>query len=202
MKVFQIGFNRVGTTSLHKFFEANNHRSLHWKVRTGKHAGRNLALLAHENLWHKDRKMFSGVEDYVFYSDMEFVSHYLITNVYEKFELIEQHYPGSKFILNIRNREEWLRSRFNHGALPSDVHSPYAERFMSFLGVSESELREIWRRHFDEHINHVRTFFQDKSNQLLEFELGKTKIDELVSFLPELNFKSLDFTRSNVTPLS
>jgi hypothetical protein len=196
-KIFQIGFNRCGTTSLAKFFEANGLRSVHWKVPSGVYAGRNLALLGHENLWDQSKLMFDGVEDFDFYSDMEFVSSHLITNLYEKFDIIDKHYPGSRFILNIRDPEKWIASRLQHGSKPSKEYSPYIQRWLEYFGCNESRLRQIWLSHFHDHCKRVRDYFSDRPEQLLVFELGITEIDEIEAFLPEVNFSVRELGRHN-----
>lgn len=188
-KIFQIGFNRCGTTSLAAFFEANGLRSLHWKVPSGPNAGRNLALLGHENLWDKSKRVFEGVEDFDFFSDMEFVSSHLITNLYEKFDLIDQHYPGSRFILNVRDPDAWIASRLQHGQRPSEIYSEYIKRWMDCYQCDEEKLIDLWKTHFECHCERVLKYFKGREEQLLIFRLGETPVSKLEEFLPDIQFK-------------
>ena len=111
MKIFQIGFNKCGTTSLYYFFLLNGIDSVHWKTRIGKNR-ENICITAVKNLCSQ-KKIFEDL-DYVFYSDMEYVSSKQIIYLYEYFNIIHDHYPNSKFILNTRNIDEWINSRLNH----------------------------------------------------------------------------------------
>lgn len=50
----------------------------------------------------------AGLEEYEAISDWD------RTHTVEIFKKFDEHWPGSKFILNLRNVDEWLDSRENH----------------------------------------------------------------------------------------
>ena len=95
-KIFQIGFNKTATSSLHSFFVGCRYNSVHW------HAG----MLARRifNNKEKGRSLLYGYEDFDAFSDMEcmvpdsgvrYVAEELYEDLYEEF-------PSALFILNVR----------------------------------------------------------------------------------------------------
>ncbi len=66
LRIVFIGFNRCGTTALHRLLAKSGVNSLHFRVRNGPHlAGRlftNLSL---------DLPLLTGLEDYEAFSDMD-----------------------------------------------------------------------------------------------------------------------------------
>ena len=53
----------------------------------------------------------------------------------------------------------------------------------------KKDLIEIWKKHFYEHIENVDNYFSQNRDKVLFFELGKTNLNELIDFLPEMDFK-------------
>lgn len=83
-KIFCIGFNRTGTTSLHTLFQREGFRSYHgtaWR-------GMREALLVRYDCFSDGRP--------------------------DDFRELDRRYPRSQFILNVRDLDTWLRSRLDH----------------------------------------------------------------------------------------
>ena len=93
-KFFQIGFHRCGTTSIHKFFEANGIPSVHFD------RGR-LATTMFDNL-AQGRYILSGYESYSAFSDMELLTLDRYLEAYKLYRPIMVQVPDAKFILNVR----------------------------------------------------------------------------------------------------
>jgi hypothetical protein len=90
-KIFVIGFNKCGTTSLHHLFISLNFRSIH---------GRQKKIL-------KNRyNYFPVLHKYDAFSDGE----HLVNNFQKYYSL----YNNSLFILNTRSMNNWIKSRFKH----------------------------------------------------------------------------------------
>lgn len=195
-KIFQIGFNRSGTTSLYKWFRSQNIPALHFEL---PESNRNLALAIHENI-RQGKRPLEGFESYSFYSDMEFVSSTLITDFYSHFAILDQYYPGSKFILNYRNITDWVRSRSNHGRKGkySGQVGSYKKRYEEFYRTNETEVESLWVNHYHEHINTVKEYFKESSEQLLLMDLDNFNPNELIKFLPDYRFKNIPFPISNI----
>jgi len=75
VRIFQIGFNRCGTRSIHYFFLENGLRTAHWRH------GR-LARAIYANLTH-GRSLITGFERIEAFSDMEFVDEHFVFEAYK-----------------------------------------------------------------------------------------------------------------------
>ena len=98
-KVFAIGLNKTGTTSLHLAFEQLGLRSFHWGGRRAYHA----VLHAQRD---GERLLLPVGEGYDAYSDVETLS--------VRFDLADLQYPGSRFVLTVRDVDDWVESRRRH----------------------------------------------------------------------------------------
>lgn len=174
MKIFQIGFNRCGSTSLYKLFLENNVPSIHW----GTSSKKPIAVLI-ENNYLKGRKLLEGIENFVFYSDMEsiFNNKYYCSYV-SYFKLLDQNYPESKFILNTRNLNNWIKSRKN---FVSKLNGNYLKKHMEIFGKNEDEILEDWKNNWLKHHENVQEYFKNKNN-LLVFDIEKDNIDKIKKF--------------------
>ncbi len=175
-RIFQIGFNRCGTTSLHIFFLRNGISSVHWD------RGR-IALSFRA-------RMAAGedpVADYpgtLAFSDMMWLGDGVLIEAYKHIDYIQRFHPQARFVLNTRDREKWIESRLNH------VH-PMAQRYAEVLGLPDiAAVTEYWRREWEEHHRYVRGWFGD-SPSLLIFDIEKDDAAKLTRFL-EPDFGTLD----------
>ncbi len=197
-RIFQIGFNRCGTTTLIRFFQANNLKCLHW--------GRGSIAAGIEAARLEGKPLLSYVDGYFAYGDMEFVeveseSKKLlkkkpfrrlyknlpkdnITPIYafENFRELDKQYPGSKFILNTRNVEDWINSRIRF-LERGYFYCKHGDRFHS----SQEALNQCWREHWDEHTSNVREYFSNRPEDLLEFDLDKDGPEKIADFFCDLN---------------
>jgi hypothetical protein len=185
MKIFQIGFNRCGTSSLYDYFRKNNYKSIHWDKG-------NLAKMMINN-YNKNKKLLNGIDDYDFYSDMEFISNNEIIEAYKFYELLDNQYPNSLFILNKRNKDRWLESRLQH---PNGT-SNYILRYSKFYSLTKEQVIELWRNDWDSHHKNVKEYFKEKNN-FLEFNI-ESDSDLLFTFLNSngLIIKNNEFSKLN-----
>lgn len=96
-KIFNIGLNRAGTTSLTRALGILGLQAVHHK-----HAGERLYDLVVQNR-RRGRRLLDGVDrHYDAFSD--FAAHNF-------FSILDQQYPGSRFILTTRELQAWLDSR-------------------------------------------------------------------------------------------
>lgn len=102
--VFCIGFNKCGTTSLANFFRGNGFPTVQNDY------GR-LALQMLTNC-ARSKPVFSGFDaDYRCFCDMVHVNNHIEIEGNWQFRLMDRDYPGSFFIYNTRNIDNWLASR-------------------------------------------------------------------------------------------
>jgi hypothetical protein len=192
MKIFQIGFNRCGTTSIFQFFEShclNRPKCVHWEQG-------NLALTMLLNM-KEGRPLLEGqYEDFDVYTDMQALVQDREGNkdmflAHMEFEILDRQYPGSRFILNTRNVDDWIRSRTRH----------YRQ-----LGLTEimeriygKDFEGTWRRQWKEHHENVTKYFEGR-NDLLVYDIDKDKAAKIADFLPELTFDDRQFPKINWNP--
>ncbi len=158
-KIFCIGLNKMGTSSLHYAFEMLGFKSVHFVC----DKGRNIKKIIRDN--NEDGKMLlTSIEEYDAYSDWNFPS----TN--NLFKVFDKQYPESKFILNTRDMESWVKSRENH-----ILSNPNLEQLRkeSPENTWYSIDKVSWRKEYESHHKDVQDYFKGKSNSLLVFDVTK-----------------------------
>ena len=151
-KIFVIGPNKCGSSSIHHFFESNGITSAHWG---GGDAESNLAYRMKLNC-EKGLPVLNGMEEVTAFSDFNYFGsdRYIIGGT-DLFENLYAEYPDAYYILNTRPTEKWLLSRLRH----SDI----AERTMKLLNLDLVELIKFWIDEKENHEFHMAKFFQNKS---------------------------------------
>ena len=179
-KVFVIGHNKTATKAIDCIFKLSNYRAVHWAK--GRLAGiiflnlkSNLPLLTH-------------IDDYHCYSDMEMVGEFY---AYELFPLFDLQYPGSLFVYNKRNTEDWIKSRLNH----LDYTEQYQARFNSknFKKLTTiDEVKQHWKDFHARHERRVLKYFEQKNNLIqLDIESLQSQRD-FIQRLSKEGFKIND----------
>jgi hypothetical protein len=171
-KVFGIGLNKTGTSTLHRALELLGYRSLHfggWE--TNGHILRAI---------DERKPMLSYLDpepDAI--SDVVFVTYY--------FYLADAQYPEAKFILTLRDIDEWLDSRRRH--VERNQRMKEAGEYNGwFLKVDLDQ----WAHEYHRHEAVVRTYFADRPQDLLAFRPTEDGWEPLCHFLghpvPEVPF--------------
>lgn len=163
-KVFFIGFNKCATRSFHRFFHECGVNSYHAadKSDVDEAVLRNIA---------EGRKALDTVDQYDVYLDTEAIR--------VNFQALDRDYPGSKFIFNVRDPNQWLLSRLNHG------DGTYVQYMNDYYGVDRPwhEWVAIWRQEFLEHEQAVLAYFKGRGDQFLRFDIGTSALAGLVEFI-------------------
>lgn len=110
---------------------------------------------------------------------------------------LDEHFPGSRFILTVRNEQAWLRSALRHfGETDIPMHEwLYGE---SRMAGNEDIYLERFRRHNAD----VVAFFQGREKDLLILDLAASNgWDELCSFLDQ-PVPNVRFPHTNKSPHS
>lgn len=149
-RIFCIGLNKTGTSSFDEAVTLLGFASLHWggpRVREAVEA----ALAA-------GRPLLSNLDArYDAFSDIEVLS--------KNFVLLDEQYPGSKFILTVRPIDDWIDSRRRH--VQRNVRRKEAGEYNgTFLEVKEDEWREDWYRQ----VSQARSYFNGRSD-FLEYDI-------------------------------
>lgn len=161
MKIFCIGLNKTGTRSLHEALEILGFSGVHWggpDPRAALERGPQIRE-AVERALEEGRPLLEDLDDADAYSDILALS----TN----FDLLDRQYPGSKFILTVRDVEDWLDSRRRHVEVNIARHER-GEYSGTFLVVEP----EAWASEKAEHEARVAAHFADRPNDLLVLDIA------------------------------
>lgn len=111
------------------------------------------------------------------------------------FTELDQKFPGSKFILTVRDTDQWYRSIANHFG-----HHPYHLQQLTYGDDApapvghEARYREV----YDAHNEAVRAYFVDRPSDLLEFRLESGHgWGELGAFLERSDLPEGQFVHTN-----
>lgn len=97
------------------------------------------------------------------------------------FKELDKEYPGSKFILTIREEQEWLNSAAKHF---QDIRFPLHEWLYGNGILLGNE--GIYLQRYQKHYLEVKEYFQNRPNDLLVMDFRKGDgWDKLCSFLEE-----------------
>jgi hypothetical protein len=171
-KVFQIGFNKCGTRTLHEYFKKNGKSSVHWDK------GR-LARQIFYNL-RDGHPLLSGYERYDVFCDMESISRDFAFEAFKLFPLLSEQYPDAVFILNTRGRDNWIRSRLHH------AKGVYVDRWKTLLKISSDDsLIAFWEREWTSHHQRVRDYFAARTFRFFEFDIEQDGPSVISENIPE-----------------
>jgi Sulfotransferase domain len=178
LKIFQIGFNRCGTKTIHDYLCANGLQGVHWdKGRLAKRIFTNRQL---------GRDLISGYESCQVFTDMEWLEPTRYLEAYKLYPELAKKYPDAVFILNTRDREAWIKSRLSHG------EGRYAALHKAYLGIeSDSDLTEYWRSDWDRHHEDTIKFFAAGTHRFLICRIQTDLPDLLNCTLSELKLDPL-----------
>ena len=183
-KIFVIGFNKTGTKTINEFFKLSGVPSLHW--------GKGAIAIMMKNRYKKGLKLLNEkyYNNYILFSDMEYHMDLNYAHV-TYYKILEKQYPEAKFILNIRNVDNWIRSRNNH------LNGKYASDLMKLYKLNMSQLNEKWRQEFEEHIDDVKSYFSDKIGKLVVYDIENDDVDKLINFFPEYKLDIKNYKHYN-----
>ena len=184
-RIFLIGFNRCGTTSFHQFFQSNKIASVHWY-------GNTIARYLQRNCRLPFVAPLQGINRWTAYSDLIAVpgSPWESSTPYRGpvieanrfFPQLHRAYPNSLFILNTRDPDAWIASRFKHdqGRFAEAYRHAVADQNIS----TDNQLTTLWLQQWHQHHQAVRCYFQGHPDaSFLEFHLGKSDPGPLMDHL-------------------
>jgi glycosyltransferase involved in cell wall biosynthesis len=149
-RVFCIGLNKTGTSSFHAAMEILGLSSLHWG---GPEINRAVRVALDE-----DRPLLSGLDPtFDAFSDIGLLSTH--------FDLLDEQYPGSRFVLTVRPLEAWIDSRRRH-VEHNIARRDAGEYDGNFLVVDEA----LWREQWERQVAGARRYFEGRRD-FLEVDL-------------------------------
>lgn len=175
-KIFFIGFNKTATTSLHFYFKQHNISSIHYK--NNKHHILNVMLY---NIKNKT-PILTNLHYNIFLD-------FLNDDNLELYKKIYMEHPNAKYVLQIRDKKQWILSRLNF------MNGNYV-KFLNKKNnknLSIPQYIKMWSQLYDKHIKDVQYFFKDLSN-LYVYNIDTDNLSNLLKFL---NIKCNDLQISN-----
>ncbi|WP_299080734.1 sulfotransferase [uncultured Ruegeria sp.] len=158
-KIILIGLNRCATTSFHKLFQNSGIQSLHWVDGDGSN-------IAHRMVTNiaMGRKPLDGFGQARAFTDIAFVNVRFMLDGARFFRDLHRAYPDAYFILNTRNRDDWVSSRALHSG------GAYLEKCCNANGLTAEEVKQGWAHMYDVHHAEVEVHF-DGNPRFLRFDI-------------------------------
>jgi hypothetical protein len=158
-KVFCVGFHKTGTKSLAVALRALGYRVIGASGVNDPDIGHNVLPMAYDL-----------VEKYDAFQDNPWPI------IYKE---LDAKYPGSKFILMIRNPESWIKSQVRHfGRKETPMR-----KWIYGVGCPKGN-ENIYIKRFQDHNKEVRNYFQNRPQDLLVMDLANGDgWDKLCPFL-------------------
>ena len=186
-KVFGIGLSKTGTGSLTEALTLLGYRTLHWPA-----------------------DLVTQVEVYRFFATGEAGIHLSVLNDHDAltdtpvcclYQALDKAYPGSKFILTVREKQAWLRSYHGHwhryppmfSERPDSLVAHYSHFLNERLYGTQSADPQILSRAYDRYTAEVFDYFRERPQDLLLLDIcGGDGWSKLAPFLgvatPEVPF--------------
>ena len=190
-KIFGVGLNKTGTTSIAKALDILGFYSVHFQSKKG-----NIKNIIEKN-GENNQPLLKEIEEYDAYLDWNHPQ----TNHY--FKKLDHQYPNSKFILHTRPMEDWIKSRYQHvNSIPNlkKMQKKYPDNPWYNMDV------EAWKAEYDEHHTNVKSYFKNRPDDLLMFNLfAGDSWEELCDFLkiekPNVEFPIENKADKKINPL-
>ncbi len=154
-RLFGIGMHKTATTSLHAALKLLGYDSAHWP-------SAHWAKAVYEEMVTNGRSR--TLERYYAASDLP------ITLLFKE---LDRAYPGSKFILTIRDEASWLNSVKNHWSHESNPFratwstDPFTHRVHKLLYGTKGFDAEVFLVRYRQHNAEVLEYFKDRPSDLL-----------------------------------
>jgi hypothetical protein len=150
MKIFCIGLSKTGTTSLASALEILGFKAKHW---------------------HYTKKVFDYTDDgiKIYFDKFSRYDAFADTPIARIYPELDRHFPGSKFILTVRDEERWaesFRSQFERG-LPGRFD---ARLHMDLYGTDSYD-HDLCVAAFRRHTEEVKRYFAGREQDLLIINL-------------------------------
>ncbi|WP_298495842.1 sulfotransferase [uncultured Maritimibacter sp.] len=188
-KIFVIGMNRTGTTSLHRLFELSGVPSLHWRDQGGLHLMHafmtNIAL---------GLRPFDGFRGFRAFTDLSFLNGNQVIEGARFFRYLHRAYPDAYFLLNTRPMADWIASRLAHGG------GHFIDNTRAASGYSQAHVCGLWERMRDTHEAEVETHFAGNP-RFLRFDIATDDPQAIADWLaPDFDIDTAHWQVRNRRP--
>jgi hypothetical protein len=173
--IIVIGFNKTGTTSIHRLFQSSGFRSVHWDE--GKLTRKML-----ENVINS-KPILQGYDDeFDVFSDLVFRNDSLWFEGNTLFKQIDQYYQNAFFIYNTRDMDAWLDSRCKHTEQVKE--QTLLDLHKKLLCTDDiNKIKNHWKSTRLNYEEELREYFNSKSNFLQIDIKDKNFVNKLSAFI-------------------
>jgi hypothetical protein len=188
--LFVIGYNKTGTTSVHRLFQQNGLMSVHWDE--GK-----LTKIMLENVMN-DRPVFHGYHHkFDVMSDMFFRNKGFFFEGVTLYKQMDHDYPNAYFLYNTRDIDSWLESRKNHPNLVEGM--TLFELHKKMLRTDDDNVvLQHWKSSRLNFEQELRDYFRGRSN-FLEMDITDENFVEKLNCWGDFNLDPSYWGRHNET---
>jgi hypothetical protein len=185
-RIFGIGMHKTATTSLHRAFQILGFDSLHW--------GRGEAPA----IWQEMNTVGRSVTLERFFTACDLP----IPILYKQLDFV---YPGSKFVLTVRDEMKWLNSvqrlwdrRYNPTRWMWDIYPISNTLHKALYGIKDFDpMTMLW--HYRQHNAAVKLHFKDRPGDLLVMDMeAGAGWKELCSFI-DIEIPPVPYPREGAT---
>lgn len=178
-RYFVIGFPKAGTTSLTKALQSASIKTVHYRFKKS-YVGSLIAQSAQTGskllrAFPAEIKGFGEMsvcnKGHVHWPQLIFVP------------LLDMQYPCSKFILNVRNFSDHIRSINAWGHLRQQFVDSDIPYLPAGKGAKDTEIISWMSRHYES----VRTYFQGRTSDFLEIDIGDPQDEVRLRLIEFLN---------------
>lgn len=169
-RVFVIGFNKTATRALTKLFRSNGIPTAHWD--------RNRLVSTMLRNMERGERIFAGYDRrYRAFTDLTLVTDARLIEGNRFFPQMDRDYPGSFFVLNNRDTDDWIASRMRH------ADGRLLRRQMAISGFSDpADAAALWREEKADHERRVRSYFAGNP-RFAEIDIDSTDVPRRLSVL-------------------
>lgn len=176
-KIFGIGLNKTGTTSLHAACESIGLRSFHYT--------KELKERFHKNE-ESGLRLLSGLEEFKVFSD---------NPIPQYFKILDQQYPGSLFIYTHREMDSWILSRTKH--VERNRQNP------NYHGAWLEIETDKWAKEYETHLKSVKDYFKHRDSDILFIDITAGEgFEKLNPFFGLAVPKNLEFPKKNTAKVN
>lgn len=194
MKIFNLSLCKSGTTSLEKFLtKTYNLKGYPYMSKFY----RNKSVI-NDVFNNKDFKKIPNINNFDSFSDIPF-------NLFDSFKYFEKNFPDAKFILIIRNLDDWVDSniRWQKKLLTTSHKGYFGEQFFNYQyygAIQDNKVVdvELLKKAYNDYHESIFKYFEDKKDKLLIMNLEKIEIDKIYSFISLPLKNKVSFEKLNV----
>jgi hypothetical protein len=188
--LFIIGFNKSGTTSIHKLAQLSGYRSVHWDE------GKLAKTILTNTL--QGQPLLNGYEDkFQIFSDMAFRSKNFRFDANTLFMQLDHGYPNAKFLYNFRDIDAWLLSRLNHQeVVDGETNIEYYQRVLKTNDFDR--IKQIWINERLRYGEDIRNYFSG-TDKLLELDIKAQEFVDALNDFSGLKFINKCWEKHNIS---